>query len=218
MTSKCYSYLRFSSPKQAAGNSKSRQLDYARRWAADNGFEFDESLTMKDEGLAAARGEVLQQIADNEAKLQKLADAAMDDDLPKVLLDRLRNLESEIAHGKQRAAILEAELRAADTHTPPDAKKWLELRAGVLGLDNQARLDARRLVLDTFSEIQIFNRGVYAGSKDTIDVCLVAKSGDRRLLSISRKSGNTVFAGKFEDMPAPVGIAVVKASILQPAT
>ncbi|ERJ37802.1 putative phage recombinase [Burkholderia sp. AU4i] len=30
-----YSYLRFSDPKQAAGGSVDRQLEYAARWAAD---------------------------------------------------------------------------------------------------------------------------------------------------------------------------------------
>jgi len=48
-----YSYLRFSSIKQAAGTSIDRQLDYAQRWAAENGLPLDESLTMRDEGLSA---------------------------------------------------------------------------------------------------------------------------------------------------------------------
>lgn len=48
-----YSYLRFSSAKQGTGSSIDRQLEYARRWAADNGMTLDESLTMRDEGLSA---------------------------------------------------------------------------------------------------------------------------------------------------------------------
>lgn len=48
-----YSYLRFSSLKQKSGTSADRQMDYARRWAADNGMVLDESLTMRDEGLSA---------------------------------------------------------------------------------------------------------------------------------------------------------------------
>jgi DNA invertase Pin-like site-specific DNA recombinase len=50
---KVYSYLRFSDPKQAAGSSADRQLQYARRWAAERGIELDASLTMLDEGLSA---------------------------------------------------------------------------------------------------------------------------------------------------------------------
>ena len=48
-----YSYLRFSDPKQAAGSSAARQLDYATRWAAEHGMQLDASLTMLDEGLSA---------------------------------------------------------------------------------------------------------------------------------------------------------------------
>ncbi|VWB98367.1 resolvase domain-containing protein [Burkholderia pseudomultivorans] len=48
-----YSYLRFSDPKQAAGGSIDRQLEYAARWAADNEMELDASLSLRDEGLSA---------------------------------------------------------------------------------------------------------------------------------------------------------------------
>mgnify|MGYP000556563898 CR=1 FL=1 len=51
--SQVYSYLRFSSAKQAAGSSAARQADYARRWAAEHGMVLDESLSMRDEGLSA---------------------------------------------------------------------------------------------------------------------------------------------------------------------
>jgi DNA invertase Pin-like site-specific DNA recombinase len=50
---KVYSYLRFSDPKQALGNSADRQLQYAQRWAKSNGFILDESLSLRDEGLSA---------------------------------------------------------------------------------------------------------------------------------------------------------------------
>lgn len=50
---KVYSYLRFSDPKQAAGNSAERQIQYAQQWAAANGLPLDESLTLRDEGLSA---------------------------------------------------------------------------------------------------------------------------------------------------------------------
>lgn len=47
-----YSYLRFSDPRQAAGSSADRQLEYAQRWAAERGLALDESLSMRDEGLS----------------------------------------------------------------------------------------------------------------------------------------------------------------------
>lgn len=48
-----YSYLRFSDPKQAAGSSADRQLEYARRWATEHGMALDAALSMQDEGLSA---------------------------------------------------------------------------------------------------------------------------------------------------------------------
>lgn len=48
-----YSYLRFSDPRQAAGSSADRQMDYARRWAAEHDLVLDESLAMQDHGLSA---------------------------------------------------------------------------------------------------------------------------------------------------------------------
>ncbi|EMN1928516.1 recombinase family protein [Burkholderia ambifaria] len=48
-----YSYLRFSDPKQAAGGSIDRQLEYAARWAANHSMEVDASLSLRDEGLSA---------------------------------------------------------------------------------------------------------------------------------------------------------------------
>ncbi|CAG9266554.1 hypothetical protein BCEP4_410069 [Burkholderia cepacia] len=50
-----YSYLRFSDPKQAAGGSVDRQLEYAARWAADHEMALDASLSLRDEGLSAYR-------------------------------------------------------------------------------------------------------------------------------------------------------------------
>lgn len=51
--SRVYSYLRFSDPKQAAGSSADRQVEYARRWAADHGMALDDALSLRDEGLSA---------------------------------------------------------------------------------------------------------------------------------------------------------------------
>ena len=48
-----YSYMRFSDPRQAAGHSSQRQMDFAARWAAEKGLRLDESLTLRDEGLSA---------------------------------------------------------------------------------------------------------------------------------------------------------------------
>lgn len=53
---KAYSYVRFSTPEQAAGDSLRRQTEGARQYAAANGLELDETLTIQDLGISAFRG------------------------------------------------------------------------------------------------------------------------------------------------------------------
>ena len=54
---RCYSYIRFSSPEQIKGNSLSRQLELSEQYAKENGFQLDQSLTLKDLGLSAFSGD-----------------------------------------------------------------------------------------------------------------------------------------------------------------
>lgn len=49
-----YSYVRFSTPEQARGESFRRQIEAARAYAAKNNLDLDESL--RDEGVSAFRG------------------------------------------------------------------------------------------------------------------------------------------------------------------
>ena len=56
MTSKAYSYLRFSTPEQMQGDSFRRQSSLAEDYARKHGLELDESLTFQDLGVSAFRG------------------------------------------------------------------------------------------------------------------------------------------------------------------
>lgn len=56
MKPRAYSYVRFSSADQASGDSLRRQTEAARRYAAANGMELDEALTMQDLGRSAYAG------------------------------------------------------------------------------------------------------------------------------------------------------------------
>jgi len=49
-----YSYIRFSTPEQAKGDSERRQIESSRRYCAEHGLTLDESL--KDLGVSAFRG------------------------------------------------------------------------------------------------------------------------------------------------------------------
>ena len=53
---RAYSYLRFSTPEQAAGDSFRRQSEAAEKYARLNGLLLDTSLTFRDLGVSAYRG------------------------------------------------------------------------------------------------------------------------------------------------------------------
>jgi DNA invertase Pin-like site-specific DNA recombinase len=53
---KAYSYVRFSTPEQAYGDSLRRQTETAREYASKHGLELDETLTFRDPGISAFRG------------------------------------------------------------------------------------------------------------------------------------------------------------------
>jgi DNA invertase Pin-like site-specific DNA recombinase len=51
-----YSYVRFSNPIQATGDSLRRQTEAARGWCGRNGYRLDESTTLRDLGASAYVG------------------------------------------------------------------------------------------------------------------------------------------------------------------
>ena len=53
---KAYSYVRFSTPEQAKGNSLERQTRKAREYADAHGLDLDEKLKFQDEGISAHKG------------------------------------------------------------------------------------------------------------------------------------------------------------------
>ena len=54
MNPKAFSYVRMSTPEQMKGDSLRRQLEKAHEWAAENGYELDD--TLRDLGVSAFRG------------------------------------------------------------------------------------------------------------------------------------------------------------------
>src|SRR5437016_4128721 len=53
---RAYSYLRFSTPEQAAGDSRRRQTELADRYARAHDLELDDQLTFHDLGVSAFSG------------------------------------------------------------------------------------------------------------------------------------------------------------------
>ena len=53
---KAYSYLRFSTPEQAKGDSKRRQLENSKKYCRANDLSLDNRLQFRDEGISAFKG------------------------------------------------------------------------------------------------------------------------------------------------------------------
>ena len=56
MVNVAFSYLRFSTPEQGAGDSRRRQMAMAEKYAADHHLTLDQSLSFRDIGVSAFRG------------------------------------------------------------------------------------------------------------------------------------------------------------------
>jgi DNA invertase Pin-like site-specific DNA recombinase len=56
MQPRVYSYIRFSTPEQALGDSLRRQTEAARKYAKDRGLPFDENTNITDKGLSGFKG------------------------------------------------------------------------------------------------------------------------------------------------------------------
>ena len=54
---KAYSYIRFSTPEQAKGDSLRRQEQEAEKYAQENGLTIDNSLKLYDKGISAYKGD-----------------------------------------------------------------------------------------------------------------------------------------------------------------
>jgi DNA invertase Pin-like site-specific DNA recombinase len=57
---RAYSYIRFSTPEQAAGDSLRRQTELAEEYCARHGLTLDTSLTLQDLGVSGFRGRNLE--------------------------------------------------------------------------------------------------------------------------------------------------------------
>ena len=56
-TALAYSYIRFSTPEQAKGDSLRRQTELLDRWLSETGVKLDTTLTLRNEGVSGYTGE-----------------------------------------------------------------------------------------------------------------------------------------------------------------
>lgn len=164
-------------------------------WCAD---QMNLASLMEGDGqVEAIRGrlaDLRSQAAKTEAQIERITEALLSDDAPPAAFARkARELEADLE--SQKTEILDAEgqmARLARTSTESSADVWMRLRDAALEMDSEARLQVRKLVLDTFSKIEIYHRGTppQQGKKPPIQVQLTSKTGVRRILMIDRRTGD----------------------------
>jgi DNA invertase Pin-like site-specific DNA recombinase len=131
---------------------------------------------------------------DIETKLARITEAllAADDGVTPITFVRAaRDLEAALTKARHEIQAAEREVVAtSQIATPAMAEAWAALINGVTSLDEKARLMARQLVRETFSRIVIYNRGFKPATEaSVIGLLLVSKSGNTRMLTIDRATG-----------------------------
>ncbi|XZG69220.1 recombinase family protein [Chitinibacteraceae bacterium HSL-7] len=127
-------------------------------------------------------------------QLERLTEAMLADSdaVPLVFMRKARELEQEQQKLQAIATDTERELaELARHHTPAMAGQWAALVEGVADLDYDARMQARKLVADTYQRITVHIRGIF-GEPDApyIDVILSPRGvNTTRLIRIDRKTG-----------------------------
>ncbi len=132
--------------------------------------------------------------AEVERQLARVTEALLADDqgaAPLEFLRKARELEAELQVVQGEIDQLEREQAVtAKGHTPAAAEQWQRLAADAQDIYSPARVQARQLVLDTFSKIVVYGRGLVPDNDSkTLLVLLVSRAGQRVMLEINRQSG-----------------------------
>ena len=163
-----FSYLRFSSPEQARGDSFRRQTEAAELFAAVNGLRLDNSLTFHDLGVSAYRG------ANSESgQLSKLLEAVKIGLIPKgsaILVESLDRISRQSARKALR--ILE---------------DVVELGVSIITISDRREYTIEALDNDPLSLLMVILTFIRANEESTIKSQRVSAAWDAK-----RRSAHTV--------------------------
>lgn len=152
------------------GNNQSQQLQVRLSTAKAESALIEQQLERVSEALLAAEGGAA----------------------PLIFVRKARELEDLHAAKQKEVAQAERELVAVSNRDRPGlAEAWERLASGVEMLDFDARMKVRHLVRETFERIVVYHHGMQASNREgkVIDLLLVGKGGQPRLLRIDRKTG-----------------------------
>lgn len=157
----------------------------------------DDGQLLRQRLLAARR-----ELEETERQVQRITEALLADDggaAPLVFVRKARELEAELALRQASVGQLEREQAEQGLQQPPaGAELWRDLADQALAMDADARDQVRQLVLDTFRQITVYMRGVMPDGRkgQRIDLLLISKTGQKRWLSVDRKSGEWIASGE----------------------
>lgn len=167
-------------------------MDYcADQMRLDSLFNATADLTEKQAALAAASVKMTELAK----QLTRITLAIMEEDVaPLAFVRKAKEIELEMASLEAQKTAIAVELSKAEIrHTPSMAKEWRKLKVGVLKLNTEDRLKARRLIAETFSKIVIYHKGYPPSEKPTtISLMLISKAGVHRFLEIDRLTGEAI--------------------------
>jgi Resolvase, N terminal domain/Recombinase len=150
-------------------------------------------IDAKHDGMVARLATLHNEIAELEGEKEqsgKLAMKAKSDEQQEHWLTEQDKAMRAITKKIKEVDTLDYEIRqmqgTAETAT---ADVWESLIDGVLNLDPDTRISARKLVSDTFERIEVFNDGYDGANPAVIDVELTSKRGGMISLQINRKTG-----------------------------
>lgn len=130
-------------------------------------------------------------LSDKQTRLNRLTLTLEQDseDAPLSILRRVRSLEQEVMDLEERCSQMSAELAVASRTSVDDAGTKLATlyKSAMDDLDYNARIEARNIIKQTFSRIQVFMRSMQPESDSTdIDMALHSITGVSRLLRVSK--------------------------------
>jgi len=165
--------------------------------------------------VAARLYEARTAASDLQGRIERITEAMADAGTSPALTKKLRESEDELQKQLGLIQTLENDhRRAAAPASKATAKEWKKIAKGVYALDYEARKQARLLVADTFSRIQIFHRGMNPSGaqrnesgnrlrsrKGLITVGLISKAGNMRTLQVDRQTGDWHAMEDFHSLP-----------------
>ena len=191
----CTSYSKQSGCK-AGGSCSVVPVERAVLAYCSDQVNLDRFLAPADDGQGLRKGlqTIRRRQEEAERQLARVTEALLVDDqaaAPLAFVRKARELEAELQQLQADAQRIEQELAGQQPkQTPARAELWRKLAIAADDIYSPEREQVRQLVLDTFSRIVIYMRGLVPDRKArSINMLLVSRTGQQIWLEVDRRTG-----------------------------